>query len=226
MDSSPRTDRDMMCAPAGRMARAVTAEPRVGAGWYLAWHTNMQNASLKNMERKFVITLRHRVHEASGPGPVMFARKVDAKLAASVAAKQRRVLSARFPASSASTTSTTVRYGFIKIRMKVVNFIKKIFIKNHFHQKPLSSKTTLIKTTLIRTTLIKIHFHQEPLSSKTTFIKNHFHQNPLSSRTTFIKNHFHQKPLSSKTTFIKNHFHQKPLSSKTIFIKKPQTLNP
>ena len=33
-----------------------------------------------------------------------------------------------------------VRYGFIKIRMKVVNFIKKIFIKNHFHQKPLSSK--------------------------------------------------------------------------------------
>ena len=36
-----------------------------------------------------------------------------------------------------------VRYGFIKIRMKVVNFIKKFFIKNHFHQKPLSSKTTL-----------------------------------------------------------------------------------
>ena len=29
-----------------------------------------------------------------------------------------------------------VRYGFIKIRMKVVNFIKKIFIKNHFHQTP------------------------------------------------------------------------------------------
>ena len=73
-----------------------------------------------------------------------------------------------------------VRYGFIKIRMKVVNFIK-----NHFHQKPLSSRTTFIKN----------HFHQEPLSSKTTFIKNHFHQKPLSSRTTFIKNHFHQKPL-------------------------------
>ena len=61
-----------------------------------------------------------------------------------------------------------VRYGFIKIRMKVVNLIKKIFIKNHFHQKPLSSKTTLIKN----------HSHQ-----KTTFIKK-----PLSS-----KNHFHQK---------------------------------
>ena len=36
-----------------------------------------------------------------------------------------------------------VRYGFIKIRMKVVNFIKTTFIKNRFHQKPLSSKTTL-----------------------------------------------------------------------------------
>ena len=34
-----------------------------------------------------------------------------------------------------------VRYGFIKIRMKVVNFIKKIFIKNHFHQKPQTPKT-------------------------------------------------------------------------------------
>ena len=33
-----------------------------------------------------------------------------------------------------------VRHGFIKIRMKLVNFIKKIFIKNHFHQKPLSSE--------------------------------------------------------------------------------------
>ena len=29
-----------------------------------------------------------------------------------------------------------VRCGFIKIWMKVVNFIKKNFIKNHFHQKP------------------------------------------------------------------------------------------
>ena len=74
---------------------------------------------------------------------------------------------------------------------EIVTFHQKpLFIKNHFHQKPLSSKTTFIKN----------HFHQKPLSSKTTFIK-----------TTFIKNHFHQKPLSSKTTFIKNHFHQKPL---------------
>ena len=83
----------------------------------------------------------------------------------------------RRPFMSRSTVSmdfSTVRYEFIKIRMKVVNFIK-----NHFHQN---------------------HFHQKPLSSKTTFIKNHFHQKPLSSKTTFIKNHFHQKPLSSKTT--------------------------
>ena len=78
-----------------------------------------------------------------------------------------------------------VRYGFIKIRMKVVNLIKKIFIKNHFDQN---------------------HFHQNFSS------KNHFHQKtnfikkPLSSKTTFIKNHFHQNPLSSKTIFIKNHF--------------------
>ena len=77
-----------------------------------------------------------------------------------------------------------VRYGFIKIRMKVVTFIK-----NHFHQKPLS-----------KTTFIKNHFHQKPLSSKSTFIKIHFHQNPLSSKSTFIKIHFHQNPLSSKTT--------------------------
>ena len=123
-----------------------------------------------------------------------------------------------------------VRYGFIKIMMNVVNFIK-----NHFHQKPLSSKTTFIKNHFhqkplsSKTTFIKNHFHQKPLSSKTTFIKNHFHQKPLSSKTTFIKNHFHQKPLSSKTTFIKNHFHQKPLSSKTTFVKnhfheKPRNL--
>ena len=50
----------------------------------------------------------------------------------------------------------TVRYGFIIIRMKVVNFIKKIFIKNHFHQKPLSSKTTFIKN----------HFHQKTPNPK------------------------------------------------------------
>ena len=75
-----------------------------------------------------------------------------------------------------------VRYGFIKIRMKVVNFIKNIFIKNHFHQKPLSSKTTFIRTTFIRTTFIKNHFHQKPFSSKTIFIKNHFHKKPLSSK--------------------------------------------
>ena len=47
------------------------------------------------------------------------------------------------------------RLGFIKIRMKLVNFIKKF-----------SSKTTFIKTTFI-----KNHFHQKPLSSKTTCIK-------------------------------------------------------
>ena len=45
-----------------------------------------------------------------------------------------------------------------------------LFIKNHFHQKPLSSKTTFIK----------IHFHPKPLSSE-----NHFHQNPVSSKTNF-----------------------------------------
>ena len=101
------------------------------------------------------------------------------------------------PYSPSLVVPRIMMYGFIKIRMKVVHFIK-----NHFHQKPLSSKTTFIKN----------HFHQKPLSSKTTFIKNHFHQKPLSSESTSIKNHFHQKPLSSKTTFIK-----KPLSSKTTF---------
>ena len=40
--------------------------------------------------------------------------------------------------SQAGPGAGLVGYGFIKIRMKVVNFIKKIFIKNHFHQKPLS----------------------------------------------------------------------------------------
>ena len=69
-----------------------------------------------------------------------------------------------------------VRYGFIKIRVKVVIFIKKFFIKNHFHQKPLSSKTTFTKTMFIRTTFIKIQFHQHFF-----FIKNHFHQKPFSS---------------------------------------------
>ena len=127
-----------------------------------------------------------------------------------------------------------VRNGFIKIWMKVVNFIKKFsskttfirttLIKIHFHQEPFSSRTIFIKN----------HFHQKPLSSKTNFIKNQFHQKPLSSETTFIKNHFNQKPISSETTFIRdhfhqktiftrNHFHQKPRSSKTTFIKKPQT---
>ena len=108
--------------------------------------------------------------------------------------------------------------------MKVVNFIK-----NHFHQKPISSKTTFIKNHFHqkiknhfhqKTIFIKNHFHQKPFSSKTSFIRNHFHQKPLSSKTTFIKNHFHQKPFSSETIFIRNHFYQKPLSSKTIFIKK------
>ena len=119
------------------------------------------------------------------------------------------------PYSPSLVVPRIMMYGFIKIRMKVVHFIKKFsskttFIKNHFHQKPLSSKTISSKTTFI-----KNHFHQKPLSSKTTFIKNHFHQNPLPSKTTFIKNHFHQKPLSSK-----NHFHQKPLSK--ILDPKPQ----
>ena len=58
--------------------------------------------------------------------------------------------------------------------------VKYKFIKNHFHQKPISSKT---------------HFHQ-----KTTFIKKQFHQRPLSSKTTSIKNQLHQRPFSSETT--------------------------
>ena len=53
------------------------------------------------------------------------------------------------------------------------------FIKNHFHQKPLSSKTTFIK---------------KPLSSKTSFIKDHFHQKPISSEP------FSSEPFSSETT--------------------------
>ena len=119
-----------------------------------------------------------------------------------------------------------VRYGFIKIRMKVVNFIKKIFIKNHFHQKPLSSKTTFIKNHFHQNHFDQNHFDQNPLSSRTTFIKNHFHQKPLSSKTTFIKNHFHQKPFSSKTTFIKNHFHQKTPNPKDQNPTDPKTLKP
>ena len=55
---------------------------------------------------------------------------------------------------------------------------KTTFIKNHFHQKPLSSKP----------------LSSEPLGSKTTFIKNHFHQKPLSPKTTFIKNPKPQRP--------------------------------
>ena len=117
----------------------------------------------------------------------------------------------------------TVRCGFIKIRMKVVNFIKKIFIKNHFHQKPLSSETTFIKNHFHQNHFHQNHFDQNPLSSRTIFIKNHFHQKPLSSKTTFIKNHFHQKPFSSKTTFIKNHFHQKTPNPKDL---NPTDLNP
>ena len=45
-----------------------------------------------------------------------------------------------------------VRYGFIKIRMKVVNFIK-----NHFHQKPFSSKSTFDQA---------YHFHQKTPNPK------------------------------------------------------------
>ena len=78
----------------------------------------------------------------------------------------------------------------------------------------LTVKYKFIKTTFIKKKIfIKIHIHQKPLSSKTNFIKNQFHQKttfikkPLSS-----KNHFHQK-----TTFIKNQFHQRPLPrAKTI----------
>ena len=67
--------------------------------------------------------------------------------------------------------------------MKLSLSIKKLsskntFIKNHFHQKPLSSKTTFIQTTFI-----KIHFHPKRLSSE-----NHFHQ-----KTTFIKFQFRPK---------------------------------
>ena len=82
-------------------------------------------------------------------------------------------------ASIGQVSKWTVRYSFIKIGMKL-----SLFIKNHFHQKPLSSS----KTTFI----------QNPLSSKNIFIKNH-HQKPLSSKTTFIQN-----PLSSKTIFSTN----------------------
>ena len=60
------------------------------------------------------------------------------------------------PMDGETHNSQAVRYGFIKIRMKVVNFIRKIFIKNHFHQKPLSSKTTFIKN----------HFHQKTPNPK------------------------------------------------------------
>ena len=77
-----------------------------------------------------------------------------------------------------------VKYKFIKTTFIKKKFSSKsTFIKNHFHQKPISSKN--------------------PLSSKTNFIKNQFHQRPISSETTFIKNHFHQKPISSKTNFIR-----------------------
>ena len=62
-----------------------------------------------------------------------------------------------------------VRHEFIKIRMKMDNFIKKMFIKNHFHQNPLSPKTTFIKNHFHQNYFHQIHFHQNP------FIKNHFH---------------------------------------------------
>ena len=101
------------------------------------------------------------------------------------------------------------KHKFIKTTFIKKKFSSKsTFIKNHFHQKPLSSKTTFIKM---------------PLSSKTTFIKNHFHQKPFSSKTNFIKNQFHQRPLSSKTIFIKNQFHQKPISSEHFLSEGPTT---
>ena len=140
-----------------------------------------------------------RVGEASNPGPQSRVRQRREDVVEDLLSS----LEFELTMLDCSDDEFLVRYGFIMIRVKVDNFIK-----NHFHQKPLSSKTTFIKN----------HFHQKPHSSKTTFIKNnfhqnhfhqnHFHQNPISSKTTFIKNDFHQKPLSSKNTFINNHFHQ------------------
>ena len=85
-----------------------------------------------------------------------------------------------------------VRNSFIKIGMKL-----SLFIKNHFHHKPLSSKTTFIKN----------HFHQKRLFSNTVFIRSNFHPNH------FHPNNFRQNPISSKTIFIK----------KNIFITNPKT---
>ena len=72
-----------------------------------------------------------------------------------------------------------------KVQVHQNHFHQKNFfiIKIYFHQKPLSSKTSFIK----KTTFIKNQFHQRPLSSKTTFIKNQFHQKPFSSETIFIR---------------------------------------
>ena len=54
------------------------------------------------------------------------------------------------------------------------------------HQQAVKYK--FIKTTFIKKKMfIKIHIHQKPLSSKTKFIRNHFHQKPFSSETIFIR---------------------------------------
>ena len=57
------------------------------------------------------------------------------------------------------------------IRTLMVTMVKYKFIKNHFHQNPLSSKN---------------HFHQNA-----TFIKNQFHQKPISSKTLPVRGTHH-----------------------------------
>ena len=86
MDSSPRTDRDILCATVGRTAHAATAVPRAGAAVYLIWHTNVPNASPKSTWRMLVNAQRLRLHEASGHGLVTIARRDKAKAVARVAA--------------------------------------------------------------------------------------------------------------------------------------------
>ena len=129
MDSSPRTDREILCAPAGRTAHAATAVPRVGAGVYLVWHTNVQNASPKNTERMLV-----RLREALGPGPVTIGRREKAKVAARVAANLDDLhwRLARFPASSASTTPMScVRPTLLWRRLReVIAVVARVCLKS------------------------------------------------------------------------------------------------
>ena len=82
MDSLPRTDRDILCALVGRTARVPTAVPRVGAGACLEWHINVQSASPRSTGHTLVNVQWHRLHEASGLGPVMTAQMGKAKVAA------------------------------------------------------------------------------------------------------------------------------------------------